>query len=102
MIITRQQVNKERSAYRLNLGQGYVRLGKPRVPAAAVHPPSACEPASGGDGDTHMIVSPQNVQVIATWHAATKEWEPIGVSGRRVAFESRYLAAHGWTYGGLA
>lgn len=101
MTVARNQVDKERCAYAFRAG-GYVRLGKPPMPGTVMRPASACEPPMGGDGDSHVLVSPQGTEVVARWHAVKREWEPADMSGHRVAFESRYLAAYGWTYGGVA
>jgi len=103
MIVTRAMVEKERPAYKFTPENGYARLGRLPLPALPVYSAIVCEPDGNAKDGTRHIIKPPNdgaTGVVAIWHKAEKEWEPVGVNGRRVAFESRYLAAHGWVYGG--
>jgi len=85
---------------------GYVNRGPLRMPATPMHPAQFCEPPIGTqDQSIHMLKAPQSpednaVGEVMTWHEAEREWAPLSGLGKRLAFSSAYLAAHGWTYAG--
>lgn len=103
-MITRNDVDRDRAAHRLIPGQGYRRAFKLAIPAQPIAPPSECEPVHGTeDLSVHNLNPPVergSSPMAFVWHASRREWEPVGRVAKRVAFESVYLAAHGWTYGG--
>ena len=103
-MFTDEDVAKNPIAYSFQMGSGYKLLGAPKVPLNPVGPASACEPPVPADkGSWHRIIpggQPDGVHVVAQWDPAKKHWQPpLEAQGRRVAFTSQYLAAHGWTYG---
>jgi hypothetical protein len=95
-------VEAQRTAYRVEPGKGYKRAGTLPMPQNPLGMPSACEPPNGTAGGLHLLNPPvdrQAPQMPFTWHPVGKEWESFGRMGKRIAFTSAYLAAHGWTYG---
>ncbi len=92
------------SHHRLIPGKGYRVIGPLPMPAVPLGDASACEPPGAEpDRSLHSLLPESNrgsPPFIFVWYPEKKEWEPITARGRRVAFSSAYLAAHGWTYGG--
>lgn len=100
-----EEVAKSRSAFRFVSGHGYTYIGPPPVPAVRIAPAATCEPGPAAvDGSAHFLRGPGGgAPMRMVWHPAQKEWEPsLASGGRRVAFGSTYLAAHGWAYVGPA
>lgn len=96
-------VEEYRTIYRVDPGKGYKRMGALPLPESPLGVPSACEPPNGTPSGRHMLNAPaerEAPQMPFTWHPVGKEWETFGRMGKRIAFTSAYLAAHGWTYGG--
>jgi hypothetical protein len=91
-------------AYSFSMGTGYKLLGPLRLPSTPLGPASACEPTVPADeGSWHRIIPMgqlDGIYIRAQWNPSKKIWTPpLEAQGRRVAFTSQYLAAHGWTYG---
>lgn len=83
--------------------KGYFYVGDLPMPPKAIAPASACEPPNDvTKGVVHVLNSPQATEIRAGWDGLSKTWMPIPNIGRRLAFTSEYLAAHGWTYKGIA
>lgn len=96
------EVDRNRSAFAFIPTQGYVRLGEPPIPDAPKGPETACEPLPMANaGSWHRLQPPGgHGQILAQWWPSSREWAPpLGAMGNRVGFRSKYLAAHGWTYG---
>lgn len=98
-------VASNRTAYKLIPGKGYRLLGTPSLPDSPLGVAAACEPLSGTLEETqHYLLPPVDrdaPQAVFTWYPDKKEWECFGRVGKRVGFTSAYLAAYGWTYGGV-
>jgi hypothetical protein len=100
-IVPRETAMADRTAHVLRPGIGYVAAGKPAMPIKPIHDASKCEPPAPTGNDTwHWLTSPHGKDIKLQWNLAKREWAPpIGV-GNRMAFDSKYLAAHGWKYKG--
>lgn len=98
------RVSDNRTAYKLRPGRGYKLVGPLPMPPDPLGEPAVCEPPAGTPMSKHKLLPPADREgALPTpfiWHPDKKEWECSGTVGKRVAFTSAYLAAHGWTYGG--
>src|SRR5262249_15518865 len=103
MMFSQEDVDKDPTAFVFELGKGYRRVGRPRIPSPPVGGASVCEPEHGEELSWHRIIppnQPNGTYIRVQWLADKKIWRPtLETSARRVAFTSEYLAAHGWTYG---
>lgn len=101
--VSRESAMRAPSAHKFEVGKGYFYLGELPMPREPIGPASACEPPVDSiKGAIHLLNSPQNTEIRAGWDGLARVWMPIPNIGRRMAFSSAYLAAHGWTYIGLA
>jgi len=103
-MFTQKEVDANPTLFSYNMKTGYKLLGAPRLPSSPVGPASACEPSFPADNESwHFIIppnQPDTAKVRAQWIPKLKAWKPpLEAQGRRVAFSSQYLAAHGWIYG---
>lgn len=98
---TFQQAFGDKISHAFVPGIGYVRMGVPAMPRVILGPPSDCEPHGQWPAlSLHALHAPHG-EVIENfrWYPETKQWAPLVPSaGNRIAFTSRYLAAHGWKY----
>lgn len=99
--VSRDRAVKDPAAHALTPQGKYVRMGKPLLPGRKERPASACEPPAGvRDGSWHMVQPPKGAPLmIMVWSVGRRDWSPLlPGKGKRLAFTSEYLAAHGWTY----
>lgn len=103
---TLKDASRDPTAYGFRMERGYVRLGAPPMPERPIGPASACEPPpSAAPGSFHLLKPPRDgaADVPMIWRPEPRRWDnPTPGTGRRMAFTSAYLAAHGWTYAGPA
>jgi hypothetical protein len=100
-MISRTEAFKAKSNHAYRARRGYVKLGPLAMPAKPVAPERACEPPLGAaEGSWHMLQPPKGAALMRMqWSVGPKEWAPSRLgAGRRLAFTSAYLAAHGWKY----
>lgn len=99
-----REVIENPSAYRFVPGKGYIRMGQPPIPESPMAAAADCEPPLVAvEGSAHMLQPPNEAEPMSMlWSLSTKTWMPYLGNGRRVAFTSAYLAAHGWSYIGPA
>lgn len=100
-------LNPTAFAYKPNDGFKYV--GALPMPRNPIFVPSECEPSAvphAENGSWHDVLPPEGTGAPAVrmqWNPTTKVWSPpIQQGGRRCAYSSAYLAAHGWKYGAPA
>jgi hypothetical protein len=99
---TFQQAFGDKTSHAHVPGIGYVRMGQPPMPRHPLGDAKDCEPEHGTESLTmHTLLAPHGEEIRNfRWYAETKEWAPlVPHAGNRLAFTSRYLAAHGWRYG---
>lgn len=97
------EVNENPIAFQFKSGEGFKYVGALPMPANPLAPSGVCEPSVPADtGSWHRLLppnQPDTIYVRAQWDAERKYWmPPLMQQGRRVSYQSAYLAAHGWTY----
>jgi hypothetical protein len=106
LITNKSFAEQNRATHRFRDTVGYENVGFLTMPQAPVYAPMVCEPSVGTrDGTLHMLRAPQSPEDNAvgeamSWDGQKREWIPLLGAGRRLAFSSAYLAAHGWMYAG--
>jgi hypothetical protein len=107
MLITNQKIAEQnKTTHKLVSGKGYISVGILKMPSHPINPPAMCEPPAGTPSDTiHVLLAPYQSEdgdrpfEIFMWDAIKREWSPLVADrGKRLAFSSAYLAAHGWNY----
>ena len=95
---------REKTKHRFVAGLGFLLVGEPPMPATVIGGAEACEPpVLAMPGTRHVLQPPMGAAPqTLSWDPAGRLWAPPLGLGKRLAFRSIYLAAHGWTYLGPA